>query len=142
MANDIGTMILGYNQGWKFELSLGKRTNQNFSYIPYALFKKILSYKCELNGIKLILTEESYTSKCSFIDNETLHHHKNYLGYRKFRGLFLSGKISNRTPINADIQGAYNIMRKMYNINYNLDAKDINITPTIINLEHKTKKKK
>ena len=140
VENRIGTMILGYNEGWKFELSLGKRTNQNFSYIPYALFKKILSYKCELNGIKLILTEESYTSKCSFIDNEAMHHHTKYLGYRKHRGMFVSGKISNRTKINADIQGAYNIMRKVFsNFTYNPNLKT---TPYIVNLDGAVKDKR
>ena len=142
LKHNIRTIILGYNKGWKQKVNMGKKNNQKFVDIPYALFKKLLIYKCELHGISLVFTEESYTSKCSFIDNEAMKHHKNYLGYRKYRGLFLSGKISNRTKINADIQGAYNIMRKLFNINYNLDAKDINITPYIVNLEHKTKKVK
>ena len=112
---------------------MDKKTNQKFVEIPYAQFKKMLEYKCELYGINLILTEESYTSKCSFIDNESMRYHKKYLGYRKYRGLFIS---QNKTKINADINGSYNIMRKKFNINY---IKDIKITPTIINIEHKVK---
>ena len=139
---NIRTIILGYNKGWKQKVNMKKENNQNFVDIPHYKFKELLTYKCELYGISLVFTEESYTSKCSFIDNESMRYHKNYLGYRKYRGLFLSGKISNRTKINADVQGSYNIMRKLFNINYNLDAKDINITPYIVNLSHKTKKVK
>ena len=139
LANNIRTIILGYNKGWKQESNMGRKNNQNFVGIPYAQFKHLLTYKCELYGISLVLTEESYTSKCSFIDNEPMRHHKKYMGYRRYRGLFLS---RNRTKINADVHGSYNIMRKKFGINYVLDIDYIRITPTIVNIEHKIKKKK
>ena len=70
----------------------------------------MLSYKCKLVGIAVMMTEESYTSKCSFIDNEEMKHHKDYKGKRIKRGLFRTeeGKL-----INADLNGSLNIMRKV-----------------------------
>jgi putative transposase len=69
----------------------------------------MLQYKCQLEGIKVIIREESYTSKCSFIDNEEICKHKNYLGKRIHRGLFIS---KEKRIINADLNGALNILRK------------------------------
>ena len=138
LANNIRTIILGYNKGWKQEVNMNKKTNQKFVEIPYYMFKQMLAYKCELYGISLVFTEESYTSKCSFIDNESMRKKKTYLGNRKHRGLFVS---QNSVKINADINGSYNIMRKKFDINYVLDIDDINITPTIVNIKHKTKNK-
>ena len=110
LQNNIGTIVMGYNKGWKQEIELGKITNQKFVSIPYSLFKQMLTYKCEFYGINLIFTEESYTSKCSFIDNESMRHHAKYMGRRKYRGLFIS---QNGIKINADCNGAYNIIRKV-----------------------------
>ena len=69
----------------------------------------LIKYKCELRGIRFIETEESYTSKCSFLDDEEIHKHSTYQGKRLKRGLFES---SNRTLINADVNGSLNIGRK------------------------------
>jgi putative transposase len=66
----IGTLVIGKNDGWKQEVRLGKRTNQAFVLLPHARFISMLTYKAELVGIQVILTEESYTSKCSFLDSE------------------------------------------------------------------------
>jgi len=107
---DIGNIILGYNQGWKQNVSLGKRTNQKFMSIPYHKFKRKLEHKCLENGIKFITTEESYTSKCSFLDGEEVGKHDNYLGQRVKRGLF---KTSKGKLINADLNGSANIMKKV-----------------------------
>ena len=70
----------------------------------------MLSYKCKLVGITVIITEESYTSKCSFIDNEVIKHHKDYKGKRIKRGLFRTNK---GKLINADLNGSLNIVRKV-----------------------------
>ena len=109
VSNQINTLIVGYNKGWKQEVNIGKRNNQNFVGIPFMMLRDMLSYKCKLEGINVIVTEESYTSKCSFIDNEEIKKKETYLGKRTKRGLYRSkeGKI-----INADINGSYNIMRK------------------------------
>lgn len=109
IANDIDTVIIGRNQQWKDNINLGKRVNQNFVTIPFGQLYNLLKYKLELNGINYIETEESHTSKCSFIDKEEITHHDSYVGRRIRRGLFKS-KEGNK--YNADINGSLNILRK------------------------------
>jgi len=67
-----GLIIIGENKGWKQEIDIGKRNNQNFVSIPFDDFKKMTAYKAEENGIEVIFTEESYTSKASNLDNDLL----------------------------------------------------------------------
>ena len=88
ITNDIGNIVLGYNKEWKQEIDLGKKTNQNFSYIPYKMLVDQILYKADLLGIKVILKEEWFTSKCSALDLEPICYHKKYIGERKHRGLF------------------------------------------------------
>ena len=109
-ANDITTIVVGKNVGWKQECNMGAKNNQNFVQIPHAKFIDMLAYKAKARGITLLTTEESYTSKCSFIDGEELCHHDQYLGCRIKRGLF---KSKDGTLINADLNGALNIIRKV-----------------------------
>ena len=109
VSNDISTLVIGYNEEWKQNINIGKRNNQSFVNIPFYTFIKQLEYKCKLEGINIILTEESYTSKCSFLDNETVEKHENYLGKRIKRGLFRSAK---NKIINADLNGSLNILKK------------------------------
>ena len=112
----IKNLIIGYNETWKQNINIGRVNNQKFNSIPYYLFKRKLENKCKEYDINFILTEESYTSKCSFLDNEEIIKKDNYLGKRIQRGLFKSqsGKL-----LNADINGAANIMRKVFpNISY------------------------
>lgn len=110
VADGIGMVVVGKNNGWKQEIGIGKRNNQNFVSIPHARFIEMLTYKAELVGINVVLTEESHTSKCSFLDLEPIHHHETYLGKRIRRGLFRS---STGKLINADLNGACNIIRKV-----------------------------
>ena len=105
-----GTLVIGKNDGWKQEVNLGKRTNQNFVQIPHARFVEMLTYKAQLVGIQVIVTEESYTSKCSFLDLEPIGKHDTYLGKRVKRWLF---RVSDGREIHADVNGAFNIMRKV-----------------------------
>ena len=109
-ANQIGTLIIGHNNKWKQSINLGKRNNQNFVSIPFDRFISMLKYKAKLMGIKVIITEESYTSKCSFIDSEPLSKQSNYKGKRVKRGLFRS---SEGILINADCNGSGNIIKKV-----------------------------
>ena len=109
VSNDISTLVIGYNEEWKQNINIGKKNNQSFVNIPFYTFIKQLEYKCKLEGINIILTEESYTSKCSFLDNESVEKHESYLGKRIKRGLFRSAK--NRI-INADLNGSLNILKK------------------------------
>lgn len=106
---NINTVIFGHNIGQKQDINLGKVTNQNFVQIPFTQVMKLLKYKCELRGIKFITTEESYTSKCSFLDEESICKHSNYKGKRLKRGLF---ETSSGVLINADVNGSLNIGRK------------------------------
>ena len=107
----IGTLVIGYNKKWKQKSKMGKRNNQTFVTIPFLTLVRKLQYKAEEVGIKVILMEEDYTSKCSFLDNEVITKHPNYLGRRLKRGLFRS-----KTGIlfNADCNSAGNIGRKVF----------------------------
>ena len=107
--NQIGMLVIGKNGGWKQTVDMGKRNNQNFVQIPHARFIEMLEYKAKLAGIRTIVIEESYTSKCSFLDLETIEKHVTYAGQRIKRGLF---RASNGQFINADVNGSYNILRK------------------------------
>jgi putative transposase len=106
----IGTLVIGKNDGWKQAIVLGKRSNQNFVFVPHARFIEMLQYKAELVGIQVLVSEESYTSKCSFLDAEPVGKHEVYAGKRIKRGLF---RASCGRCLNADVNGAYNILRKV-----------------------------
>jgi putative transposase len=106
----IGTLIIGKNDGWKQRLDFGARTNQNFVSVPHAQFIEMLTYKAQLHAIRVIVHEESYTSKCSFLDLEPVGKHEGYAGQRVKRGLFRSRA---GRPINADVNASYNILRKV-----------------------------
>ena len=111
----IGRLIVGYNAGWKQESDMGKRNNQKFVQMPFARLASYLRYKCEMVGIDFVEHEESYTSKCDALALEPIGKHEQYLGRRTKRGLFRSsiGKL-----INADHNGALNIMRKVVGDSY------------------------
>ena len=108
-SHNIDTVIFGHNIGQKQDINLGKVTNQNFVQIPFIQLIAQLQYKCQLKGIQFIVTEESHTSKCSFLDKESVEHHEKYEGKRVKRGLF---KTSKGILINADVNGSLNIGRK------------------------------
>ncbi len=90
-------------------MNLGTKTNQNFISIPHAKFINKLHYKLELNGINMIVQEESYTSKVDHLAMETIERHDIYAGKRVKRGLF---KSSTGKVLNADVNGANGIMLK------------------------------
>ena len=107
--NEIGNIIIGDFKGIKQEINTGKINNQNFVSIPYGILKRKLEAKCNYYGIKYVSQEESYTSKCSALDLEKICKHETYLGKRIKRGLFRS---KDNILINADVNGAINILRK------------------------------
>jgi putative transposase len=111
IENNIGTIVIGHNNGWKQNVNIGKRNNQNFVSLPYYLLTNQLKYKSEEVGINVCEANEAHTSKCSFLDNEAICHQVKYLGKRIKRGLFQS---SNGTLINADVQGSLNIIKKVF----------------------------
>lgn len=114
VSNNIATIIVGYNKNWKQDTNMGKVNNQNFVNIPFYKFISMLEYKCNLNGISFKTITEEYTSKCSFVDNEKIARHINYAGKRITRELF---KTKKGIIINADINGAYNILKKYMTTN-------------------------
>ena len=106
-ANTLNTLIVGKNDGWKTNIDMGRVNNQNFVSIPFNMLISMLEYKCKLAGINIVIVNEAYTSKCSFLDEETIQKHDTYKGKRVKRGLFVSSK---GIKINADINGSLNIM--------------------------------
>ena len=131
LASNINTLIIGKNKGWKQDINIGAINNQNFVQIPHSRLIEMLQYKCASCGINVEITEESYTSKCSFLDNEKVQKHKKYVGKRIYRGLFRS---SNGILINADVNGAYNILRKCKPNAYANGVMGVVVHPTIIKI--------
>jgi putative transposase len=116
VAEGIGALVIGKNPFWKQEVNLGKRNNQNFVSIPHARFIDMLIYKAEWVGIQVNVTEESYTSKASFLDGDSLPVYDAsrqettvFSGRRLKRGLY---QAASGRRLNADVNGAYNILRK------------------------------
>ena len=132
---DISKVIIGNNSGWKNGINIGRINNQNFVNIPYITFINQLTYKCKLLGITVIVREESYTSKASFLDYDEIPNYKDETTYkfsckRIKRGLYRS----STRKINADVNGAYNIMAKE-NPNYIVSKREqLGFNPTLIKL--------
>ena len=132
---DVSKVIIGNNSGWKNGINLGKRNNQNFVNIPYTKFINQLTYKCQMLGITVITREESYTSKASFLDYDEIPNYKDetkpkFSGKRIKRGLYRSAT----RIINADVNGAYNIMAKE-DTNYIIGNREqLGFNPTLIKL--------
>ena len=116
LNNDIGNIVVGYNETFQKDAALGKLTNQSFVQIPYGRLRDKLEYLCTLYGIGYIKQEESYTSKASFFDKDDIPVYNNdnpkdyiFSGTRVKRGLY---KTKNGKYLNADINGALNILKK------------------------------
>ena len=108
---------------------MGKINNQKFIQIPFEMLINQLNYKCEDNNIKLIETNESYTSGTSFLDGEEPIKDNYDKSRRIERGLF---KCNNGRLINSDVNGSLQIMRKVFSnaMSYEIGA---NLTPIVIN---------
>lgn len=105
-------IVIGYNKLWKNNVCMGAKNNRNFYQIPYAKLLNMLTYKLRYYGIAITINEESYTSKCDALALEEICSHEKYKGKRIQRGLF---KSSTGKLINADLNGAINILRKFFN---------------------------
>jgi putative transposase len=112
----IGNVVFGWNKAQKQEINLGSKTNQKFVQIPTARLKNRIAQLCEQYGIKFVETEESYTYSASFIDGDFLPVFGDKpegwkeSGKRVCRGLY---QASSGLKINADANGAANILRKV-----------------------------
>lgn len=115
LAAQISIVVIGLVTGAFNGINLGKKTNQNFVNLPLGRLIRMLKYKLELHGVQVITIDEAYTSKASFLDNDTIpekfveNSHHTFSGKRIKRGLYRS---SSGILINADVNGAYNIIRK------------------------------
>lgn len=111
----IGCIVIGHNEGQKQRINLGRRTNRDFVQVPRTMFNTMLQYKAEDRGMVVVLTEESYTSKASALDRDKLPAKRGgqhqFSGKRVKRGLY---RTKDKSLINADVNGAYNIMRKIF----------------------------
>ena len=135
--NQINTLVVGKNDNWKQKIKIGSQNNQNFVNIPHSKFIDMLNYKCEIEGIKFITLEESFTSKASFLNLDFIPTYKKdnateyiFSGYRKNRGLYKI-KGENRY-INADVNGSYNILRKAFPNVFANGIEGVGIHPKVI----------
>ncbi len=112
----IGTIVIGWNEGFKCNANMGRLNNQKFVHIPLGKLKDRIEQLCDLYGIRLVITEESYTSKASYLDGDSLPKYGEKpegwkaSGKRTKRGLYTS---KNGSLVNADLNGAANIMSKV-----------------------------
>lgn len=106
---DIDNIVIGRNKDWKRHSKMNKNSNQKFVQLPHEKLIQQIQYKAEELGINVIVVEESYTSKASFIDNDDMVKGTEFSGKRISRALY---KSSNSSIINADVNGSYNILRK------------------------------
>ena len=121
VSNNINTIIIGYNKEWKQDINIGRNNNQKFTEIPFYTLVNQIIYKGQMNGIRVILQEESYTSKASFFDNDYIPTYNKdkpitykFSGKRVKRGLY---KTDLGLSVNADINGSLNILRKYLKCN-------------------------
>lgn len=110
----VHTLVIGKNEGWKHKVNHGTKNNQNFVYIPFNLFVKMLMYKCKAVGIEVIAQEESYTSQASFLDGDDIpiygeNHCICFSGKRIKRAMY---RTNSNITIHADVNGALNILKK------------------------------
>ncbi|WP_146136576.1 RNA-guided endonuclease InsQ/TnpB family protein [Aphanothece hegewaldii] len=108
VQKNIGILVIGWNEEFKNGINLGAVNNQKFASIPHKRLIQQLEYKGKLAGIKIVLVNEAYTSKCSALDHEPIQKHHSYLGKRLKRGLF---QTATNLRINADVNGSINIGR-------------------------------
>ena len=116
LENNIGTLVCGYNGTFQRNSNIGKANNQTFVNIPFGKLREKLEYLCKLYGLIFVEQEESYTSKSSFFDMDILPKFEidkpqtySFLGKRIKRGLYQTSK---GYILNADVNGALNILRK------------------------------
>lgn len=135
---NIDTIIIGKNKDFKENVNLRKDIKLNFKGIPYSMFIEILIYKANMKCIKVIITEESYTSKASFLDNDHVPSYKDkkeekfqFSGKRIKRGMY---KTKNGILINADVNGAANIIRKVVPDAFGKGNRGVVSTPLVLSV--------
>ena len=133
--NEVHTLFIGYNKGWKNESQLSKQVNQTFIQIGHYEFVQILTYKAEEAGITVKMVSEEYTSGTSFLDREESTEENYNKNRRVHRGLFIS---NNGIEINADVNAAYQILSKGSNYRWKFNTVNIgkeSLIPTRIDID-------
>lgn len=123
LNRDLDLLVIGKNEHWKSEVEMGRKMNRLFCALPHAQLIQALQYKAHMHGIAVLCTEESYTSKTSFVHGEELrafskegNHQPSAaapLAQRKKRELILTPNEHGIEVMHADINGAFNITRKV-----------------------------
>ena len=131
LSYDVNTIVIGNNKDWKRESSMSKKVNQSFVGIPHQMLINQIIYKAENVGINVILTEERYTSGTSFLDSEEPIKENYNKNRRIYRGLFKSNK---GVLINADVNGAYQILKKVFPNAYSYGIEDLGLNPIRVGL--------
>ena len=140
VSNQTNILVIGHSNEWKQDTKMNKANKQNFIQIPFNRLIHMLQYKCTFEGINVIIQEESYTSKASFLDNDFIPVYNadnlqkyTFSGYRQCRGLYKS-KIQKKY-INADLNGSLNILRKAVpNVKFT-NGIEVGGSPDIINIK-------
>ena len=131
--HQIGILVIGHNAKWKQSINLGKRNNQQFVNIPHYRLIEMLTYKAQLKGIKIVITEESYTSVASGLDGDALPKYGEkkpvFKGHRIARGLYKTG---NGRLLNADVNGSFNITRKVIPDVFDQGIKGLPFNPVVL----------
>ena len=125
------TIIVGNNKNWKRESNMSKKVNQKFVSIPHSNYINQITYKANALGINVITTDESYTSGTSFLDGEAPNKNNYDKSRRKHRGLFIS---NTGKKINADVNGSYQIMKKVFPNVCDYGIEDCRFNPVRVNL--------
>jgi len=138
VENDIDTIVIGRNEDWKRNINMGKVNNQKFVTIPYNKFIEMTKYKAYEKGIKVIITEESYTSKASFFDGDIMptydeksNSKHSFSGKRIKRGLY---QTKDGRLINADVNGALNIIVKVIPDAFGLRDRGLVANPLVLSI--------
>lgn len=131
VQNNIDTVVVGKNKNWKQESNMSKKINQSFVGIPHDKFIQKLKYKCENIGINFIETEESYTSGTSFLDGEEPNKENYNKGRRVSRGMF---KSNGGELINADLNGSYQIVKKVFPDAFSNGIEGVGLHPVRLNI--------
>jgi putative transposase len=136
--NNINTVVIGKNDNWKQDVSMSKKNNQGFVNIPHSRLIDMIKYKCEIGGINIIIQEESYTSKASFLNQDPIPVYKDgsdnhvFSGYRESRGMYkIKGE---KRRINADVNGSYNILRKAVPNVFTDGIEGVGVCPEVIKI--------
>ncbi|MEM1170279.1 MAG: transposase [Cyanobacteria bacterium P01_H01_bin.35] len=138
--HEIGILIIGENQTWKQEVKLGKKNNQQFVNIPHYRLIEMLTYKAKLRGMKVRITEESYTSQSSCLDGDNLPKYGDkkpkFSGKRVTRGLY---KTRENKLLNADVNGSLNIIKKVIPDVFDQGIKGLPFNPVVVDPLRTTK---